>query len=114
MQQLVWKTLNATGVTGAAKAATEGLVSMAARQLTEAAAAELERRWAGAAAGAGAGQRKRPGSARPSRRGSGAAYPDASPRPGRAAPAAPDEDSLRRLRAAIVALDARIDTLGTR
>lgn len=118
MQHLVWKTLSATGVTDAAKAATESLVSMAARQLTEAATAELERRWA-AAAGSGPGSRKRPAPARHPRRGSGAGKPGMSPRPGRAASAARDgsacdEDSIRRLRAAIAALDASIDTLGAR
>ena len=114
MQQIVWKTLHATGVTNAARSATESLVSMAARQLTEAATAELERRLTSGSTGSGAGGRgrKRPaGSPRPGGR-AVTGYPAVSlPRRGAADR---DQDSLRQLRIAIAALDATIDGLATR
>ena len=111
MQQLLWKTIRATGVTDAAKTATETVVSMATRKLTEAATAEFERRWMSAAAESRA---HKPAS--PARKPASPARERAEPvrRPGKEAAtvtADRDQDSLRRLRASIAALDARIDTL---
>lgn len=116
MQQFLWRTFQATGVPDAAKAATESLVSAAARQLTEAATAEFERRWVNAATGVDSRSRKsRRVGDRPSRRGAGSrgstGRRPAFPPSGSHAGAVRDEESLRRLRAAIAALDDKIDSL---
>ena len=99
MQQLLWRTIQATGVTDAAKSATEAVVSMATRKLTEAATAEIERRWVSAAASTDHRTRSQAGGARRPPRSTGPATSD------------PDQESIRRLRATIAALDARLDTL---